>query len=311
VRHPRLPIVYFNEQSGGDGKAQGGVQALAVDAASGRVTKLSDVRAGGGGTTLLWLDGPSSTLLAANYSSGSLATLPVAADGTLATISSLVSFVGSGPNTTRQQSPHPHDVSLDPTGHWALVTDLGADRIWVLPFDRQTGRLHVHVAPGAGPRHMAWHPQGRWLYVVDELTARIDTYGWDSAKGELRLQQSLALDTPGFAGTPSASEVVMSADGRFVYVGNRGEHSLVALRADAKTGQLTQIQQIASGGKLPWHFTLDESGQWLLVSNRDSNTIAIFGRDAQTGLLANTGRTVSTPQPVFAVFGPVRAAPAK
>lgn len=306
IRHPALPIVYFNEEAGNDGASQGGIQALKVDRKTGAVTSISEVRAGGGGTTHLWLDGPSMTLLAVNYGGGSLATIPVHPDGTLGEVTSLTQFAGSGPHR-RQGSPHPHGVSVDPSRKWVLVTDLGADRIWVLPFDgkaRKVGAFdpaaqeHYATAAGAGPRHMAYHPNGRFIYVVEELTAMVDTFGWNSSTGLLTKLQSLSTDDPSYKGDKSAAEVVVSKDGRFVYVTNRGDHMIVVHSVDQDSGVLTQVQRISSGGPWPWHFAIHPGGKWMLVANRDASAINLFSIDRQTGKLTNTGKSLSTPTPV-------------
>jgi 6-phosphogluconolactonase len=302
---PALHALYANEQSGPTTDAPGGVQAFRVDGKSGALTRMSDVRAGGAGTTFLAYDAPSHTLLAANYAGGSLATIPIHPDGSLGEVSSLARFAGSGPNK-RQASSHAHGVSIDPSGHWALVTDLGADRIWVLPFDRRSGKVgafdpaspHHYVAPaGVGPRHMVWHPARPVLYVVDELNAHVDTFGWDASQGRLTLRQSLSTDAPGFAGDPSASEIAISRDGRFVYVGNRGDNTIVVHRVDPRDGSLRAIQRVPSGGKQPWHFSLDASGRWMFVANRGSDAISILSRNPATGLLLDSGNRMASPAP--------------
>ena len=307
VVHPTLPVIYFNEESGNDGKSQGGVQALRIDRQSGSVTKISDVRAGGGGTTNLWFDRASNTILAVNYGGGSLVTMPVNADGTLGAIISQVQFTGSGP-LRRQSSPHPHGVMVDPSGHYVLVSDLGADRIWVLPFDRKTRAIgaddpaqsrHFVLAPGSGPRHMAWHPGGRWLYLANELTANVDTFAWDARAGRLRRVQELSTDDPAYKGEKSAAEVAVSRDGRFVYVSNRGDHMIVVHAVNQRTGALTQIQRIASGGPWPWHFAIHRSGRWMLVANRDADAITVLAINPRTGLVRATGKSMATPKPVF------------
>lgn len=310
LRLPGQPVIFFNEEAGNGGDAQGGVQAYRVNTATGALDKISDVRAGGGGTTHLWYDAPSRTMLVANYGGGSLATIPVGADGTLGAVASLTKFIGSGPHK-RQGSPHAHGVSVDPSGKWALVSDLGSDRVWVLPFDRKTGKVGAYdatspqhyVAPfGTGPRHMAWSPVRPVLYVADELTADVDTLAWDAAKGRLTLVQSLSTNADGFKGEASASEVAVSRDGRFVYVANRGDSMVVVHKVDPKTGALTRIQRQPSGGSLPWHITLDGTGRWLLAANRDSNRVNVLAVNPATGMLSDSGHSLETKQPVHVLM---------
>ncbi|MBB3954440.1 lactonase family protein [Novosphingobium sediminicola] len=310
LRMPGQPVIFFNEEAGNGGDAQGGVQAYRVNTATGALDKISDVRAGGGGTTHLWYDAPSRTMLAANYGGGSLATIPVGADGTLGAVASLTKFIGSGPHK-RQGSPHAHGVSVDPSGKWALVSDLGSDRVWVLPFDRKTGKVGAYdatspqhyVAPfGTGPRHMAWSPVRPVLYVADELTADVDTLAWDAVKGRLTLVQSLSTNAAGFKGEASASEVAVSRNGRFVYVANRGDSTIVVHKVDPKTGALTRIQRLSSGGRMPWHFTLDGTGRWLLAANRDSNRVNVLAINPVTGMLSDSGHSLETKQPVHVLM---------
>jgi 6-phosphogluconolactonase len=310
VMHPTLPIVYFNEESGNEGDNSGGIHALKMDAKTGALTKIADVRAGGGGTTNLWFDAASHTILAANYGGGSLATIPVNPDGTLGAVTSLVSFPGKGPHK-RQGSSHAHGVSLSPDGRWALVTDLGADRVWVVAYDRKTGKLgafdpaspqHFVFAPGTGPRHMTWAPSGKFLYVVDELTANVESFGWDGAKGQLSHLGSQSSNVPGFTGEPSVSEITISADGRFLYVGNRGDNTIDVYRVNPATGALKEAQRVSTGGKMPWHFALHGSGRWVLVANRDSNAVNVLARDPRSGLLRDTGKALTMNQPVHVVF---------
>jgi 6-phosphogluconolactonase len=310
LRHPTLPVIYFNEEAGNDGTGQGGVQAFRVDPITGALAKTSDVRAGGGGTTHLWLDGPSQTLFAVNYGGGTMATIPVNVDGSLGEVTSLTRFEGAGPHK-RQGSPHPHGVSVDPGGQWVLITDLGSDRIWILPFDRTAKKVgafdkaspaHFVMPAGSGPRHMAWHPSGRFLYVVEELTANVDLFGFDGAIGKLTRLQSLSTDEPSFTGDKSAAEVVVSKDGRFVYTSNRGDHMIVVHAVDRKSGMLTRIQRIASGGPRPWHFAIHPNGKWMLVANRDANAVSILAINRRTGRLAATTKPLETPSPVHVLL---------
>jgi 6-phosphogluconolactonase len=306
VRHPRLPIVYFTEESGGDGVSQGGVQAWRIDTRTGALTKISDVRAGGGGTTNLWFDARSDTILAVNYGGGQIVTMAANRDGTLGSVVSQVQLAGKGPHR-RQASAHPHGVTVDPSGRWVIVPDLGADRIWVFPFDPATRQIgaddpaalhHVALYPGTGPRHLAFHPTGKWAYLAEELTASVTTFAWDAQTGHLTKPQILATDGPADTGDPSVAEVAVSRDGRFVYVSNRGDHALVVHAVDPGLGTLRPIQRIASGGPLPWHFALHPGGRWLLVANRDADAVALFRINPASGRLSDTGTRLATPKPV-------------
>ncbi|QTC89881.1 lactonase family protein [Brevundimonas goettingensis] len=306
VRHPTLPVLWFNDEAGGDGASPGGVLTYRVDPTSGALTLLGNVRAGGGGTTHLAFDRRSSTLVTANYAGASSATLPVGPDGVPGAPSSVLHMTGSGPHR-RQAAPHPHGGWIDPGGRFALMADLGADRVWVLPFDSAAQKYGVadpaahapYVAPpGSGPRHLASHPDGQTLYLICELTAEIHTLGWDARTGVLTHRQTVSLNSPGFTGTNSGAEIAVSRDGRFVYASNRGENSLVVFAVDRRAKTLTQIQSLPSGGDKPWHFAIHPNGRWLLAANRDANAIRIFALDPRSGRLTDTELSLSSPTPV-------------
>lgn len=310
VRHPKLPVMYFTDESGNDGKSPGGVQSYHIERSSGALTLIDEDRSGGGGTTGLWFDRRSNTLLAANYGSGQIAAFPVRRDGTLDDLRQTVQAIGSGPHR-RQDRAHVHQVKIDPTGRWVIAADLGSDKLWVFPFDQETGlidsratasELSFSLPPGSGPRHFVFHPSGKWLFLVEELTAMVSTFTWNAKAGQLVKIQASSTNANPNTEIRNASEIAISRDGRFVYVANRGENSLVVYSVDRRTGVLRFLQRVRAGGSNPWHFTLHSSGRWLLVANRDSNSIAVFGIDRESGQLAGPKRVISTPQPVYVAF---------
>lgn len=301
--HPRLPVLYAALDSGR-------VAAFAVDRASGALTVLNEAPAGGAGTTHLLLDAPSQTLLAANFGAGSVSTLAVQPDGRVGPAISTRQASGSGPHR-RQASPHAHGSAVDPGGRYVLVPDLGADRVFVYGLNRATRTLAADdagrslvVPPGSGPRRALFGRDGRFAYVLNELSAELMVLAWDGAQGRLTPQQTLAVSTPGFQGVRSVSEMLLSADGRFLYVGNRGEHLLTVYRVDAASGALTLAQRLPSGGEGLWAFDLHASGRWLLVAHYRSNRVQLFAVDPLTGQLTDTGRTVESPAPVSVGFMP-------
>ena len=307
VAHPALPILYVADDVAGK---DGSVVTFAVNRDTGALTRLGETDAGGIGTTHLWLDAPSSTLIAANFFSGSATTLPLDADGSVGAVASAVKETGSGP-TRRQTKAHAHGVALDPTGHWALVSDLGADRVFVYGFDRATHVLtpddaaHPRafaVAPGSGPHHAVFSPDGRFVYVLDELGADVQVLRWDARDARLAPVQSQAISSERYQGAKSGAEIMASRDGRFVYVGDRGESTLVVYRVDAATGELALLQRVPSGGDKPWGFAIDPSGRWMLVAN--SAKVSLFGIDAATGVLSDTGRSVDSATPLSIAFMP-------
>ncbi|MDS0861345.1 lactonase family protein [Burkholderia pseudomultivorans] len=302
MANPRLPVLYAVDD---DNAHEGSVIAYAVDRDSGALTPINAVATGGRGTTNLSLDQPSMTLLAANYGSGSVASVAVNEDGSLGARTSLVEEAGSGPNR-RQASAHAHNAVVDPSGRHALVPDLGADRVFVHAFDRATRTLkpggQFAVPPGAGPRHLVFGPDGKYVYLLTELSAELMVLRWDASRGQLAPVQTVETTSPAFQGVKSGAEVAIGADGRFLYVENRAENALLVYRIDGISGELTQVQRISSGGEKPWGLGIDRSGKWLLVANQRSGTVNVFEVDTVTGRLSDTGQAVGVPDPVAIAF---------
>jgi 6-phosphogluconolactonase len=307
VAHPALPVVYAVSELGNDGRTEGRVSSLRVDLTTGKLQELNSVGAGGGGPTHLALDGALQTLLVANYGTGQVTALPILADGGLAAAVSGRRDYGFGPSP-RQMSPHAHAVALDPTGHFVLVADLGADRIFIYRFDAHSRQLtpadpaYEVLPPGSGPRHLLFHRTGRFVIVNTELSAEIRCYRWDPRRGHLQLVQTLSTLAPEFHGPKSTGEIVVSRDGRFVYVSNRGADTIVAYSMNPHTGMLTEVQRIASQGKSPWSFALDPSDHWMLIANEVSGTVTVLQVDPASGQLTPTAEALPVPKPVSVTF---------
>ena len=307
LAHPREPVLYAADNAK---ERDGKVTAYAVDRATGSLAKLGEAPAGGAGTTYLSLDAAATTMFAANFGAGSASSIAVNPDGSLGTLTSTMRATGSGPHR-RQASAHAHSIVIDPSGRYALVPDLGADRVFVYGFDNASGALmpddaarprSFAASPGSGPRHLAFGGSGAFVYVLNELTADIMVLRWHAQDGRLTLAQSVSLSTADFQGTKSGAEIAVSADGRFVYAANRGEHALQVYRADAGTGELTLVQRMPSGGEVPWGFALHPFGRWLAVANQRSARVTLFSVDTASGMLAATGRSVDVPAPVSVAF---------
>jgi 6-phosphogluconolactonase len=256
-----------------------------------------------------------STVFVANFGGGQVAAAPVQAGGRLLPPSSVQTDTGRGPNP-KQNMPHAHGATLDPGGHFVLTPDMGADRIFVYRYDAAAKTLSpgdppfLQTPPGTGPRHLVFSPDGRFVFAVIELSAEVRAFRWDAKAGRLEPIQTVSLDKPGFTGTPSAAEVVVSHDGRFLYASNRAENSLLVFAIDGGTGRLTQVQDIPSGGDTPRSLGLDPSGRWMLTANENSNTLTVFAIDPRTGALSPAGPPVPVPQkPVaFAFYPPPKPA---
>lgn len=305
--HPQLPMLYAVDD---DNTREGSVTAYAVDRVSGALTKVNTVATGGNGTTYLSFDLPSMTLLAANYSSGSVSSIAVNHDASLGSLVSTITETGSGPNR-RQASAHAHSALVDPSGRYALVPDLGADRVFVYGFDRATHALSPDdgnspwsfvAAPGSGPRHIAFGSNGQFVYLLTELSAEITVLRWDASQGHLALVQSLPITSQAFQGVKSGADLALSRDGRFMYVENRGENELVVYRVSPDSGELSLVQRMPSGGERPWGFAIDPSGKWLLAANQQSGNVNLFSIDAASGMLSDTGQSAAISAPVSVAF---------
>ncbi|BEU98713.1 lactonase family protein (plasmid) [Acidovorax sp. DW039] len=291
-------------------QTDGRVFAYAIAEHTGGLNPMGDASAGGAGTTHLWLDAPSMTLLAANFGTGSTSSLTLHTDGRPGVLVSSIQAYGSGPHR-RQASPHAHGIAVDRTGRHALVADMGADRVFVYGFNRSTRSLaadwpnvqRAYQAPaGSGPRRAVFSATGHMVYVLSELSAEITALRWDSTLGSLEAVQTLPLTTPGFEGVKSASELAPSRDGRFVYAGNRGENQILVYRADADSGELELVQRHPSGGDVPWAFDIHPSGQWMLVAHHRSQRLSLHRIDKTSGRLSDTGVTLDVPAPVSVLF---------
>jgi len=307
LAHPSLPILYSVTEIGNDASIEASVFSLAADTVTGKLHEVNKVDSGGDGATYLALDSTSRTLFVANYGTGQVSALPIMADGSLGAPASVRRDYGFGPNP-RQKSPHAHSVALDPSHHFVLVPDLGADRIFVYRFDpatrqlTQADRAYEPLPAGSGPRHLVFHPGGRFVILDTEFSAEVRIYRWDARHGLLKLVQTLPTAAANYKGQNSAAEVAISRDGRFVYVSNRGEDTLVVYSMSPGTGMLSEVQRISSPGKGPWSFAIHPGGHWMLVANQASNSIAVLQVDPKTGMLSPTSEGLSVPKPSNVTF---------
>ena len=310
VTHPSLPVLYSVAQSPGGMAANSTIYSFAIDKASGTLRQLNAVDAGGRDATHLDLDPKSQTLFSANFGSGNVTALPINPDGTLGPVESEQKDYGTGPHP-RQKNPVAHGVAVDPAHRWVLVADFGADRVFVYHWDGKTKQLtpaatpFAALPPGSGPRHLLFHPNGRILYVNAELSGELRSYHWDPGNGSLQLAQTLSPYPADYSGEKSGAEIVLSHDGRYLYLSLRGgQDCVIAYSTDKHSGALTEIQRIASQGQGPWSFGIDPTGHWLLVTNINSNSVNVLGIDAATGKLTATSESLAVPNPVAVAFYP-------
>jgi 6-phosphogluconolactonase len=277
----------------GNESGAGSVSAFSINSQTGALRFLNSIGAGGQPAHVIVHPG-GKFLLSANYTGGTVAVFPIQGDGSLGNSSQIVSHFGElGPNTGRQEAPHPHMVLPDSTGKFILVNDLGLDATIVYSFDTNTGRLtevnRVAAAAGAGPRHLAWHPNGKVVYSINELTNTLNAYMWDGNGGLTVLQENLTTLPVGFRGNSGAGEVLVDAAGKFLYASNRGNDNIVICSIDAVNSQLTVIGWVHTQGRTPRHFNFDPSGNFILVGNQDSANIVTFKVDKTTGALTPAG----------------------
>lgn len=290
----------------------GGVTAFALAPRTGALTMLNSVASTGRGPSQLALDRTGRVLLDANYGGGYLDVVPLTPAGALVAISARVQHEGRGADPVRQTRPYVHCVTVDPGNRFALVADLGLDRVYVYRFDAATGTISPHdppyaaTAPRSGPRHLAWHPNGRWIYLIEELSNAITLFNWEGLSGRLDPQQTIATLPAEFTGDNTAAEILMRADGRFVYASNRGHDSIAVFGVDPANGRLTLSDRVGSGGRTPRYMTFDPSGTWLFVANIDDDAIVQFRVDRNAGTLTPHGAPHHQPRPYGLAFAPGR-----
>jgi 6-phosphogluconolactonase len=281
----------------------GSVSAFAIEGA--RLNPINSVPARGSTTAHLAFDHTGKWLFVANYGNGTVAVFPIHDDGSLGEASSVVQQTGSSVNAQRQAGPHAHVVVPSPDNHFLLVADLGADKVFIHRFDASKGSLTeggaATMPPGSGPRHLAFSPNGRFVYVASELAATVTAFRWDPSGPKLDPLGSLSMVPADFRGTNSAAEIVVHPSGKFVYASNRGHDSIAMFRVGGD-GKLTALGQVPTEGKTPRNFAIDPSGNFLLAANQDSGSIVVFRIDANTGLLKPTGDRVAVPNPVCIIF---------
>jgi 6-phosphogluconolactonase len=307
--HPNNRFLYaVNEVDEFDGKKNnGGVSAFAIDVRTGKLRLLNQQSTGGGSPCHLTVDGKRRSLLVANYVGGSVAVLPIQPDGSLLKTTAFIQHTGSGVNKERQEGPHAHGVYLDSANRFAAVADLGLDKVLVYRID-PSGALVPNeppfqsVKPGAGPRHFAFHPNGRFAYVNNEMTSTVTAFAWDGRKGTLSELQTLSTLPEGVAGDNSTAELEVHPTGRFLYVSNRGHNSIAVFAVNPQDGRLRVIEHQGTQGKTPRSFGIDPSGRFLLAANQGSDTIVVFRIDQKTGRLKPTGQSVEVGKPVCIKF---------
>ncbi len=303
--HPRQNFLYaVNEVTSFAGEEGGGITAFAVDPKSGELTLLNAYSSRGKDPCYLSIEQTGRFALVANYSSGSVAMLPIQPDGRLGPATDVIQHSGSSTHPERQTAPYAHCIRPDPTNRFAIATDLGADRLLVYAMDLEHGRLNKHaevnVQPGAGPRHLAFHPNGQFMYVLNELNSTLAVYRYRAEEGSLEELQTLTTLPQEYQGRNLCAALHIC--GKYLYASNRGHDSLTWFLIDESTGRLTYRGRISSGGYEPRGFVIDPSGAFLLAAHERSDNVVVFKIDAATGGLSRTGYEAKLSQPVCVRF---------
>ena len=295
-----------------EGRAGGGVSAFRVDQATGALTALNQQSSGGAGPCHVSVEATGKYALVANFGSGSIAMLPIEGDGSLAPASDSVQHVGASAHAQRQASAHAHSINPDPENRFALVADLGMDKVLIYRMDLAAGKLQPHDHPwsqaraGAGPRHLAYHPNGRFVYVINEIDSTMGAYTYDAAVGALQEIHTLSTLPEGYSGNNSTADVHLNPSGTFLYGSNRGHDSIAVFAVDAATGRMTAQGQVSTQGRTPRNFGIDPTGTFLLAANQATDTIVSYRLNPHTGMPEPTGAVAQVPSAVclkFVVLG--------
>ena len=307
--HPNGRFLYaVNDVVNYKGPNSGGVSAFSVDRATGKLTFLNEVPTRGADPCYATVDRTGKYVLVANYTGGSVAVFPILKDGSLGEASAFVQHSGHGPNPQRQEGPHVHSIDLSPDNRFAMVDDLGLDEVLVYKFDTTKGTLAPNdppfsrVDPGAGPRHLALHPNGKFAYVIDEMGSTVTAFSYDSARGQLQRLQTMTTLPKDFTGRNDDAEVQVHPSGKFLYASNRGDDSIAIYKIDESKGTLEQVGSVPTGGKEPRSFEIDPTGTLLFAENQKSDNIVLFRIDLKTGQLTPTGKVVEVGSPVCVKF---------
>src|ERR1017187_5841546 len=311
--HPNHRFLYAVRETGGfEGTPNGAVSAFTIDPTTGKLTLLNQQNSGGQGPCHLAVDRPGQCVLVAHYGGGSVAAFPIRADGSLGAVGAFIQHRGSSADPKRQEGPHAHSVGFDLANRRPFCADLGLDKLLIYQLEPKTAMLttndppSVSLTPGAGPRHFAVHPNGRYLYVINELNSTITAFDYDASRGALKESQTVSTLPDKFTAPNTAAEIAILPNGRFLYGSNRGHDSIAVYAVDESTGKLTFIEHQSSLGKTPRAFGIDPTGNFLLAANQNSDSIVVFRIDQKTGRLKAIGQSLEVAAPVCVTFLPLR-----
>ena len=304
--HPNHNVLYAaGELMNFKGQPGGAISAFSIDKETGLLSLLNQQPTLGGAPCYVSVDQTGRYALVANYMGGNAIIYPIQANGSLGDSSHTVQHQGKGPNTSRQEGPHVHSVTIDPTNQYVMVADLGIDKIMIYKFSEgqffPNDPSWVDVTPGAGPRHMDFHPSGKFAYLINELNCTITAFNYESANGNLTEFQTVPTLPQDFQGENSCADIHIAPSGKFLYGSNRGHDSIVIYAID-DNGKLSYVGHESTQGETPRNFAIDPDGNFLLAANQDSSSIITYWIDGQTGKLTPTGNITQAPTPVCIKF---------
>ena len=308
VTPDRKTIVVANEIGSFEGQKGGAVSTFSLDAATGMLTKLSQVASKGADTCHVAVDRSGNSAFAANYTGGSADSYRLLDHDHLSAAVSFEQYTGHGPDASRQEAPHAHRVTVSPDNQYLLVNDLGLDLIHIYKLDSATGKLTPNDVPawqapaGSGPRALLFHPSGKFAYCVCEMSSQVIVLKWNADTGTLMTGQILQLPIQPHEGPSTGDDIVLDKEARFAYVANRGDNFIATLAVSADGSRLTFQRRSTCGGTIPRHLTLDPSDRWLLVANQGSDNIAVLPRDPASGQLSEMGKSFPISKPQCLVF---------
>jgi 6-phosphogluconolactonase len=297
-----------NEVSDYGGAKSGAVSMFAIDRKTGHLALLNQVASHGPGPCYVSLDKTGHFVLVANYDGGSVAVFPVLRNGRLGQSSAFVQHAGHSINPQRQEGPHAHCIEVDGGNNHAIAADLGLDRLLVYRFDSSTGALtpnqppFVQVQPGSGPRHIAFDPTGRFLYVVDEMGSTIYVFSYKPERGMLRPLQTISTLPKSFTGENYAAEIAVHPSGKVLYASNRGQDTIAVFFIDPTRHTLKAVEYVSTRGKFPRNFAITPGGKYMFVANQNSDDVVVFRIDPASGHLTATGQTLQVSSPVCVTF---------
>jgi len=301
-----------NEVQNYKGASSGAVSSFGIDQQNAKLSPLNEVPSRGADPCYITFDKTGKFALIANYTGGSVAVFPVRPNGDIGESSAFVQHTGSSINKERQAGPHAHWIETTPDNRFAIAVDLGLDKLLVYRFDATKGSLtpndppYASLDPGAGPRHLAFHPNGKLAYVVNELQSTITAFTYDPSRGTLQKLNTISTLPKNFTGVNDTAEIHVHPSGKFLYASNRGHDSIALFSIDGRTGALTLVDHFPTQGKTPRDFDIDPTGKFLFVANQGTNNIVVFRIDLNNGKLTPTGQILQVPSPVCLKFVAVK-----